>query len=207
MRAILPTIIFGLFFFGSAIADDLGRIGTLYRIGEKDLLEVITAHFKEMERSGDLAKKQKEYQAQVISGFENPRPVLGLTKSTVARTYYLDPSVQADTDIRDSEGKLVAAKGTHVNPLSVVNLSNHLVFIDGREPSQVTLALDLAKQYQGKTKTILTGGQPLELMRKLRVKLFYDQGGRLVQRFAIKHLPAIVSQDGNRLRVDELVIR
>ncbi|KXS30377.1 MAG: Type-F conjugative transfer system protein TraW, partial [Candidatus Gallionella acididurans] len=45
---------------------------------------------------------------------------------------------------------------------------------------------------------------PLDLMRKWKIQVFYDQGGTLTRRFGITHVPAIVRQEGKRLRIDEL---
>lgn len=70
---------------------------------------------------------------------------------------------------------------------------------------QVALAANLLGTYAGAVKPVLTGGSYLELMRRWRVPVYYDQRGLLVRRLAITHVPALVSQDGRRLRIDELV--
>jgi conjugal transfer pilus assembly protein TraW len=52
-------------------------------------------------------------------------------------------------------------------------------------------------------KPILVGGEPLKLMREWKREVFYDQGGALTRRFTIIQSPAVVSQEGKKLRVDE----
>jgi conjugal transfer pilus assembly protein TraW len=41
-------------------------------------------------------------------------------------------------------------------------------------------------------------------MRAWKQTVYYDQGGSLVRRLGIRQVPAIVSQDGKRLRIDEV---
>ena len=58
--------------------------------------------------------------------------------------------------------------------------------------------------YQGKVKPILTGGSYLDLMKAWQLPVYYDQLGLLTQRLGIRQVPALVSQEGKRLRIDEL---
>ena len=64
----------------------------------------------------------------------------------------------------------------------------------------------LIAAYQGRVKPILTAGSYLNLMRSWRVPVYYDQQGLLTRRLGIRQVPALVSQDGLRLRIDELEI-
>jgi len=54
-------------------------------------------------------------------------------------------------------------------------------------------------------KVILTGGSYLDLMRRWRRPVFYDQQGNLTTKLGIRHVPALVTQDGRRLQIDELL--
>ena len=67
-------------------------------------------------------------------------------------------------------------------------------------------ARELIASYQGKVKPILTAGSYLDLMKSWRVPVYYDQQGVLVRRFGITQVPALVSQEGMRLRIDELEV-
>ena len=86
----------------------------------------------------------------------------------------------------------------------VVSLSRHLLFFDARDPRQVKHARELNGRYAGRIKPILTGGSYLDLMKAWRVPVYYDQSGTLTRRFGIRQVPALVSQEGLRLRIDEL---
>ncbi|MGA8148963.1 MAG: hypothetical protein WB870_15530 [Gallionellaceae bacterium] len=45
-----------------------------YDIAEPDLLEAIQSRLNQMEKSGELAKKQYKYRDHVIGAIENPQP-------------------------------------------------------------------------------------------------------------------------------------
>ena len=55
-------------------------------------------------------------------------------------------------------------------------------------------------------KPILTGGSYLDLMQAWQLPVYYDQLGMLTRRLGIRQVPALVSQEGKRLRIDELEV-
>jgi len=187
-----------------ATAEHLGIIGPVYEIAEPNLLEVILAKLRDAQSSGVLARLQQEAQRNTKRAIEEPAPVASVSRTTRARSFFHDPSIVVPYAITDAEGKVIVAPGTRVNPLDTVSLSKTLLFFDARDGTQVKRARSLLDQQQGKVKLILTGGSYLELMRRWQVPVFYDQNGGLVAKLGIQHVPAMVSQDGRRLRIDEL---
>ena len=137
----------------------------------------------------------------------NPRPVDGLRRAQAARTFYFDPTFTLQSNVVDGTGAVLFPAGTRKNPLEVVSLSKHLLFFDARDPGQVARARELIEHYQGKVKPILVGGSYLDLMKRWNKPVFYDQDGTLVRKFGIAAVPAIVSQEGQRLRIDEVPVR
>jgi len=61
--------------------------------------------------------------------------------------------------------------------------------------------------YNGRVKPILVGGSYIQVMKNWQIPVFYDQQGLLVRKLGIAAVPAIVSQEGSRLRIDELVVQ
>jgi conjugal transfer pilus assembly protein TraW len=139
-----------------------------------------------------------------VAAIEMPPPVPGLARSEHPRTFYFDPSVVVGAPIVDGEGHVLVAAGTRTNPLDVVSLSQPLLFFDGRDAAQVRQAKALIERYGGKVKPILTAGSYLGLMRRWRIKVYYDQQGALTGKLGIREVPALVSQEGKRLRIDAL---
>ena len=190
-----------------AQAANLGTIGPTYPVAEKNLLDVIMARLRAKEASGELKRHEQEARDRAAYAVNNPRPVDGLRRAQAARTFYFDPTFTLQSNVVDSTGAVLFPAGTRKNPLEVVSLSKHLLFFDARDPGQVTRARELIEHYQGKVKPILVGGSYLDLMKRWNKPVFYDQEGALVRKFGIAAVPAIVSQEGQRLRIDEVPMR
>ena len=198
---VAAAILFSL----AARAQDLGVIGPVYPIAEPSLLEVILSKLREAETTGVLTRLQQDTEARVKRGIEQPAPVAKITKTTRARSFYYDPSIVVPYAITDAEGKVIVAPGTKVNPLDTVSLSKQLLFIDARDAAQVGRARNILDERGGKVKVILTGGSYLDLMRRWKRPVFFDQQGQLTIKLGIRHVPALVTQENTRLRIDELL--
>jgi len=188
----------------TAGAESLGVVGPTYPITEEHLLHMIEARLRAKEQSGELARIQEQIVARGKQAVLAPPP-LQLPVVAVPRTFYVDPTYVLDRNIADGSGRLLFAAGTRANPLDIVSMSRRLFFFDGRDERQVAMAERLAKGETGRTKPVLVGGSYLDLMRRWKVPVYYDQKGVLVKRLRIERVPAMVSQEGRRLRVDELV--
>lgn len=190
-----------------ALALDLGTVGPTYEIGEPHLIEFLKAKLREMERRGDIQRMQEEAKARAVETINHPKPIPGISAAQTARTFYYDPTYTLDHNIFDDKGALMFAAGTKKNPLEVVSMSKHLLFFDARDARQVQRARALIDTYGGKVKPILVGGSYMDLMKRWRTPVFFDQTGALVRKLGIARVPALVSQEGMRLRVDELVVQ
>lgn len=191
----------------SAHALDLGRIGPTYEIAEPHLLADIERRLLEKQRSGELQRLMDEARARSMAAVRSPAAVAGLTGARTARTFYVDPTFTLDRNVVDTQGRVLFAVGTRKNPLEVVSLSRRLLFFDARDPRQVLRARELMSAGGSPIKPILTGGSYLDLMKAWRSPVYFDQQGTLVRRLGIRQVPALVSQEGPRLRIDEMVIR
>jgi conjugal transfer pilus assembly protein TraW len=47
-------------------------------------------------------------------------------------------------------------------------------------------------------------GAPLLLSEELKVPVYFDQSGLLTKKLGIHHVPALVTQEGMRLRIEEI---
>ena len=209
-RALLLALLWATWWWflwpGPAQARDLGTIGPVYPIAEPDLLDEIQAVLKAKEASGELGRLQAVAQARMRAHIETPAPVSGLAQAKTVRAWDFDPSVSFDEPIVDREGRTVIAAGTLANPLSVVRLRSVLLFIDGRDKRQLKLAEALIQRSDQPVTPILTAGSPAALSQLWQRPVYFDQEGMLVRRFGIRQVPALVSQEGQRLRVDEVVL-
>jgi len=201
------SLVLGLILDATSVrAMELGSLGPTYEIGEPHLLQMIEQRLREKERNGELKHLEEQALERGIASVKNPPPVVGLNPTETARTFYFDPGFTLDRNLLGAKGELLFAAGTRKNPLEVVPLSRHLLFFDARDPRQVGKARQLMAFYQGRVKPILVGGSYLELMKSWRLPVYYDQQGRLTRRLGVTQVPALVSQEGLRLRIDELAL-
>ena len=68
------------------------------------------------------------------------------------------------------------------------------------------VARALIDHYAGRVKPILVAGSYLDLMKRWQIPVYYDQQALLTRKFGIERVPALVSQEGMRLRIDELAL-
>jgi len=181
-------------------------LGQIYEIDEPNLLDWIKSRLAKLEQSGDLAKMQEEWKDTARKRVSRPKPVEGLSKAVKESVHLIDPSFVVDKAVIDHEGRMIAAPGMRINPLDTVNMSNHLIFIDGDDLAQVKWASDMYVRYKTYVKTILVNGNPIKTMEKVKFRVYFDQGGVLSRKFELKSVPSIVSQEGKRLRVASIVV-
>ncbi|MCL1961828.1 MAG: type-F conjugative transfer system protein TraW [Desulfovibrionaceae bacterium] len=187
-------------------AIDVGVIGPTYEIAEPHLLDFIAQRLRQKEASGQLRQIQEQARERGIAAVRQPAPVEGLAATRTKRSFYFDPSYTLEQNILDVQGRLMFPAGTRANPLDIVALPRRLLFFDGRDTRQVTQARALIAHYGGLVKPILTGGSYLDLMERWQIPVYYDQLGLLTQRLGIRQVPALVSQEGRSLRIDELEV-
>ena len=102
----------------------------------------------------------------------------------------------------DTQGRLLVAAGTRINPLQIMPLTYKLFFIDAKDHRQ----LQLVKTRASKTdKIILLGGSVFNAAKYLDRQVYLDIPG-LNKRMMIKKLPSIVSQLGDVLQIEEVAI-
>jgi conjugal transfer pilus assembly protein TraW len=205
MKKILLALLFSLF-SEIAVAKDYGIHGKTYDIREKDFLQEIQEKLQEAQKNGKLAKFQDDVKKQMVGAVNSPKAVDGITKATVAREWFFDPSISRPEDLRDQKGQIFYHANTKVNPLDYVSLSKILIFIDGADEAQVHWALAQNKIRKSRAKIILVKGKIIDLMRAKKVRLYFDQNGILTKKFGITAVPATVEQEGKMLKIREIVL-
>lgn len=198
MKILLLVALFVCF---DSHAEDLGKISQTYTIAEKDLAEVFKSRVAKAVESGLWAKEMKKQEQRIKEYIERPT---GITLPTVNqyRSRYFDPSMVLDKNITDEKGRIIAAKGTKVNPLERITYNKALCFFDANDPKQVewikSMCLDLTT-----AKAIAISGPVMKLMETLDARLFFDQQGTLVKRFGIRAVPSLVRQTGKVFVIEE----
>lgn len=189
----------------SAATGHLGVIGPVYPIAEEDFLKYIERKLKEAQRTGKLDTWGKAMRDTTRQRLESPPPVEGVRTTTIARSFLFDPAITLPQDIRTPEGQIVAAAGTRINPLDTMAMTTRLLFFDARDPRQRRLAQQLLSEHGMRLKPVLTAGDFMPLSRAWQTPVYYDQQGLLTTRFGITQVPALVYQEGDKVRIDEIL--
>lgn len=185
-------------------AKDLGTYGAIYEIHEQDALEWITQKLEALQASGALEQQQMKLKEKAILAIMRPKPVHGLRHTTEPRTFFHDLTVTVPYDILGLDGVVIHKAGTRVNPLDLMNTYKTLLFLDGEDKAQVQWALQEYANRPGLVKLVLVNGPIIELMQTQEIPFFFDQAGRLIKKFNIEQVPAMVEQRGNRLMISEI---
>ena len=191
-----------LFIASKVFAKHLGTFGETFSIIEEDLLEAIHAKLNNLVATGSILEHQTKIQNMIMRGVRQPTPVAGLIKTKTVKVFWYDPSIKVPYDLRDHRGQIFVVKDTIVNPLDFQKLHKRLVFIDGNDKSQVAWAKALSKNH----KIILVNGSPFKFMEQHKITCYFDQGGKLINKFGIKQIPAKVIQDGKQLKIEEVLL-
>jgi len=199
---------FLLFFYAYLVtadlfAKDFGVRGHLFAIEEVNLLEQIQTQLSGMDDSGELAIHQGNVQPKIGKQALNPPPLAHITDAVKSEVFYFDPSITVPFDMKDHQGTIFARKGSRINPLDQISLSETLYFINGENEDQIKW---LRPQLNASSVVILTRGKPTELFKSLGIRVYFDQKGAMSKRLKIKSVPTKVIQEGKKLRISSYVL-
>jgi conjugal transfer pilus assembly protein TraW len=189
-----------------AYCKDLGVYGQTYLVQEDDLLDFILKRVKNMQTNGEWSRLQNQFRDNVANHADRPQPVKFMERATKDSSWNYDPTITVPYDLTNENGRVFAKAGQKVNPLRIVKLHSSLVFFDGDDEKQVSWIQNFLLTQKGKIKLILVAGSISVEEKKFKAQIYFDQEGRLTKRFLIRHVPAIVSQDGDTLKISEVGI-
>jgi conjugal transfer pilus assembly protein TraW len=184
-------------------AGDLGTWGDVYPVAEKDMLNLIIERIEQLEHSAGWPKLRESFFHRVIDHSERPSPVRGINRTRQYASRYFDPSVRIAADLKDEQGRIFARQGEVINPLKFVPFMQTLYFINGDDPLQVAWM----KRQQPKTvqvKIILVRGDIPKTSVALDSRIYFDQNGKLCERFGITEVPTRITPmpGGERLYIE-----
>ncbi len=204
-RAWIYLVLASVFFIqfspvsGRASGKDLGVHGRLYEIREEDMLSYVRRKAGEIDMRAlreSMEKKLEESYAK--HSFVS----LDVPSATEERVRYVDPSVNVRNPLYDHTGKMIFPAGI-VNPLDHVPLSKSILVL--RE-DQVKRALEETDKRGEKPILLLTDGD-IRRTSSLADQMVYKASPFMLKRFKIEKVPSIVTQEGRKLKVLEIILK
>lgn len=196
------TFVIGACLIGSqwASAESLGTYGRTYQIKEHDAIAVMKDAVRKKMANGGKEAMIKGAQDRYMASLNNVKTPPGIVQAKTSSTRLVDLTEVVKESIRDDRGNIIVAAGTSLNPLAIKPLTKKLFFIDAKDERQLRL---VKAQATTNDKIILLGGSVFKAGEFLKQRVYMDING-LYGRMKIRSLPSIVSQEGYKLKVQEV---
>ncbi|RNM03029.1 conjugal transfer protein [Ralstonia pseudosolanacearum] len=213
MNLLIPLLAAAIFATGVACAEDLGTRAQTYRL-DRDAAEQFKDVLRKKEATGELDQFWRNYRERTLDTIKNP-PSLGIRTDYRVRTELRALRFVVPSDYKDQDGRVIVKRGTVVEPLKQMPLTNGLLFIDGTDPQQVAYAV---KRSQAEPlKIVLTAGSAYLMRLKYRdtpwrggkgVPFYLDQRKMIISSLSrlygidVSSVPAALYQQGDKLAIE-----
>jgi conjugal transfer pilus assembly protein TraW len=184
-----------------AAAESLGVYGRTYPIIERDAIVAMKEAVAKKLANGGKEKMMKDAKDRYMASLNNVVTPAGITPARANATHFVDLTETIKETITDTQGSVVVLAGTRVNPLVLSPLPEKLFFIDAKDIRQLQL---VASQAEANDKIILLGGSVFKAGEYLKRRVYLDIPG-FHKRMQINKLPSIVSQEGDKLKIREVL--
>lgn len=182
-------------------AEDFGTDSSVVGLGRSGA-DQLRDYVGKIQKSGELDRRMQAWKKGQIDKIYNP-PDLGIKTSYEVKQQAFNPTFVFPQDYVDDKGRVIAKKGTVIEPLKTQSLNFAYIFIDGRDPKQINFALAQAKKYPAKI--IFTAGDFVNLGKQYKALFQYDYHGMIIGQMHrlynidINSVPAILFQKNTQL--------
>jgi len=191
-----------LLFFSSvslgATVVDLGVVGAVYPVVEPDILKEL--HQRAVKHG--LTKKQILQKVNVYQ----PVDIHNLPRAKKDKSFLADMTYSLTKDYRDQSGKIVYPKGYTFNPLDYISFSGGMVIINAADPEQTMWFKNSPYFNNHSARLLISDGYAFPLTKKFKRPVFYLTK-QIAQRLKVRHVPAVIVQQGKKLLVHEVKIK
>lgn len=196
-----------------AAAEDLGNKAPVFSV-DQDGRDQLKALAKQKVDQGAFEAYKNEYIKRNVEAIKHPAP-LGIKTSYGHRVELKEARYVMPSDVKDQEGRIVARRGTVIEPLKINPLQSGMIFIDGRDEAQVQYALRALRAMP--LKIVLVAGSAFDLRVRFKdlvvngsrtVPFYFDQRAMIIgqlnslYRIDISSVPALVTQTGDKVRLE-----
>ncbi len=188
----------------SVFSADPKIIGPVYVIAETDFIQMARQKIQtKISREGESGWQIQQKSIRVSA--DRPAPALGWRPTIHARRWLFDPSFVIPSDVRTANNSMLLKAGSRFNPLEKVRLKNTLIFFNGDDPEQLAWAHAQNKALSDQVVLILVKGSLQTVSAQFpHKKVYFDQGGLMIQKLGITQMPALVTQNKDQLEIQEV---
>ncbi len=187
---------------------DQGIKGPIEAIGEHDLIEVLQERLAHI----DWEKKKQTIATQ----FWRKRHFYRLPPAKKTQTHFIDPSIIATDDIQRADGTVLIQRGTTINPLTLRDFTQAVIVfdpLDKRQLTWLTQTLPALKKRPGVSRLTFIatqfdrekGWDAYTALTNTLDAPVYLLTPDLVERFALRATPSIITAQGKHFVVEEIV--
>ena len=173
----------------AALAKDLGKYGATYAIIEEDAI----AHMKKAIADYDWEKFKKK-QIEKIKNFK-PKDLVDLPSAKEDKVFKVDMTATIKEDIIGNDSVVIYPKGYRFNPMEYVYMRKIIVFINGKDETQIEWYKKSPYPTDMRTMLLLTDGSYLAIKNKLKTSVYYANK-EIIDRMGIKAVPSVAVQKG-----------
>lgn len=181
---------------------NLGTVGAVYEIKERDAVSELEERAKKI----DLKKHMNKDKLETMLRNKKPEGLSHIKRVKKEKTYTFNPSYVLEFDIKDNNGSMLYPKGYTFNPLDYMKYPGTLVFIDGTSKAQIAWFLSTGLSKDSTVKLLLTDGSPYDLTKELKRPVFLATTA-IAERVGLNAVPAVISQEGNAFKVREIYVK
>ena len=170
-------------------------LGPTYPIVEPDTAEEIRQKASAFNWQAWMTRDKSKF-----SAFQSA--VLPVAKKNASRLF--DPTYALPRDLISPDGRLLFPKGFKVNVYKALHIPGRYIVVQATDEDYKWL-MEVAKPTAADKVLLASGNVYLERQKTHLPLLLLDD--RFIERFGLKSAPAIVSQEGDQLRINEFLVK
>jgi len=198
-------ILIGLFFIPLFAKEVIFYVGKTYPFAEENFIvaihNYIRTHKKEIEKK--LAKIRQKAKEQIKEW--KPKGIDPLTPARKNRVFYPDLTYTLPFDIKDQYGRVIYPKGFKFNPARYVHLSYGIIVINANRKKEIEWLKKSGYLHSIAWRIFITDGSWYDTIKELKQQVYYCLP-QIEKRFKLKHTPSIITQVGDKIRVQEICL-
>ena len=164
--------------------------------------------FSLLEKNKEIIEKRaniaREQARENIKNYK-PKGLIQLTPATKNREFSPDLTYTLKQDIKDIKGNIIYPQGFTFNPAKYARISYGIVVINANNPKEIEWLEKSSFLNTIAYRIFLSDGNYYEMIKKYKQEFFYLLP-EITERFALKHTPSIIQQQGDKIIVNEICL-